>query len=87
MIEMINETTAIVTALPPSDREFNEYCDFYRLELSDGTLSLLAPYDACVGSSAEPTPNTAPASPTRQKMERFISFPPSAISPTFTSFP
>ena len=52
MIEMINETTAIVTALPPSDREFNEYCDFYRLELSDGTLSLLAPYDACVGSSA-----------------------------------
>ncbi len=51
VLELLNEREAIVSALPPSEREYNEYCDFYKLNLEDGTLSLFAPFDASVGSS------------------------------------
>lgn len=50
-LELLSGTEAIVSALPPSEREYNEYCDFYKLNLEDGTLSLFAPFDASVGSS------------------------------------
>ena len=50
-IELLNEQEAIVQSVELSCTDFTTYCDFYKLNLSDGSLSLFAPYDYSVGSS------------------------------------
>ena len=50
-IELLNEKEAIVMSADASYKDFNKYCNFYKLNLEDGSLSLFAPYDASIGSS------------------------------------
>lgn len=50
-IELLSATEGLVAA---ADNKYDgtKYCDFYKLNLADGSLSLFAPYDASIGSGS-----------------------------------
>ena len=50
-IELLNEHEAIIMSADASYKDFTKYCDFYKMNLADGSLSLFVPYDASIGSS------------------------------------
>lgn len=51
-ITLLNEREAIVAALDSAEQDFTKYCDFYKLNLSDGSMELLTAYDASIASSS-----------------------------------
>lgn len=51
-IELLNENEALVAALDPGYKDHTKYCEFYKLNLKDKSLTHYLPYDASIGSGS-----------------------------------
>ncbi len=50
--ELLNDKEAIVAAADNSYKDATKYCDFYKLNLADASLTFYLPYDASIGSGS-----------------------------------
>ena len=51
-IELLNENEALVAALDPGYKDHTKYCEFYKLNIKDKSLTHYLPYDASIGSGS-----------------------------------
>ena len=51
-IELLNENEALVAALEPDAADTTKYCEFYKLNLKDKSLTHFVSYDASIGSGS-----------------------------------
>ena len=49
---LLDEKTAIIAATDDSYKDTTKYCDFYRMNLADGSLELIHPYESSIGISS-----------------------------------
>ena len=51
-VSLLDEKTAIIAATDDSYKDTTKYCDFYRMNLADGSLELIHPYESSIGISS-----------------------------------
>ena len=52
VVYLLDEKTAIIAATDDSYKDTTKYCDFYRMNLADGSLELIHPYESSIGISS-----------------------------------
>ena len=52
VVSLLDEKTAIIAATDDSYKDTTKYCDFYRMNLADGSLELIHPYESSIGISS-----------------------------------
>lgn len=51
-IELLNENEALVAAIEPGHKNTTKYCEFYKLNLENKSLTHYLPFDTSIGSSS-----------------------------------
>ena len=49
VVSLLDEKTAIIAATDDSYKDTTKYCDFYRMNLADGSMELIHPYESSIG--------------------------------------
>ena len=52
VVSLLDEKTAIIAATDDSYKDTTKYCDFYRMNLADGSMELIHPYESSIGISS-----------------------------------
>lgn len=52
VVSLLDEKTAIIAATDNSYKDTTKYCDFYRMNLADGSMELIHPYESSIGISS-----------------------------------
>ena len=52
VVSLLDEQTAIIAATDDSYQDTTKYCDFYRMNLADGSMELIHPYESSIGISS-----------------------------------
>ena len=52
VVSLLDEKTAIIAATADSYKDTTKYCDFYRMNLADGSMELIHPYESSIGISS-----------------------------------
>lgn len=52
VVSLLDEKTAIIAATDDSYKYTTKYCDFYRMNLADGSMELIHPYESSIGISS-----------------------------------
>ena len=52
VVSLLDEKTAIIAATDDSYKDTTKYCYFYRMNLADGSMELIHPYESSIGISS-----------------------------------
>ena len=52
VVSLLDEKTALIAATDDSYKDTTKYCDFYHMDLSDGSMKLIHPYESSIGGSS-----------------------------------
>lgn len=52
VVSLLDEKTAIIAATDDSYKDTTKYCDFYRMNIADGSMELIHPYESSIGISS-----------------------------------
>lgn len=52
VVSLLDEKTAIIAATDDSYKDTTKYCDFYRMNLADGSMELIHSYESSIGISS-----------------------------------
>ena len=52
VVSLLDEKTAIIAATDDSYKDTTKYCDFHRMNLADGSMELIHPYESSIGISS-----------------------------------
>ena len=74
VVSLLDEKTALIAATDDSYKDTTKYCDFYHMDLADGSMKLIHPYESSIGGSSV-------GSDLKLWTENFTIFPPWKIFP------
>ena len=52
VVSLLDEKTALIAATDDSYKDTTKYCDFYHMDLADGSMKLIHPYESSIGGSS-----------------------------------
>ena len=52
VVSLLDEKTALIAATDDSYKDTTKYCDFYHMDLVDGSMKLIHPYESSIGGSS-----------------------------------
>ena len=52
VVSLLDEKTALIAATDGSYKDTTKYCDFYHMDLADGSMKLIHPYESSIGGSS-----------------------------------
>ena len=82
VVSLLDEKTALIAATDDSYKDTTKYCDFYHMDLADGSMKLIHPYESSIGGSSVGSDSRFGAGQTFKTVDgEFIISPPWKIFP------